>query len=437
MKRNILFAHVLLGASILGSSITFAGSDLAADSHPPAQDLYKIEKIGPRVQSNSVKDPVDKIIASPPPAAVIANAKAMYHKIMKVSSVVESKNINYKRYIPMVGDLKADYDIFSSEQRDYPELVSLLGVPVKHFIWAADYWTKSIEGDPNTWSADDNSKYKLRNVDGRDKSFKSAKDSIAKLDDIFYKLISESNPADEFSGKKFWFKKSHSFSDGYHKGKCTDEGRLKSYFLDNDKFTPKGKQTFVVDKYFPGTSTFDSKIEVIFEGNQVVCAELYKIIDGITTEHPERNEKIVSEKLKTAGLSVGKYLWLKHPNKHMAGLTKVMIEKIDIAFDDIIEFTIGSEDYDSYTDALTINELLDRMYLKLPGKFKKLSKKVANAIENQQVVLGMTSDQAIASWGEPSSVNRTAGSWGMHEQWVYGDKTYLYFKNGKLTSWQD
>lgn len=261
------------------------------------------------------------------------------------------------------------------------------------------------------------------------------------MDARFFKFasrdISETNPSDDYSGKKFWVKKSYSFSDEYHKGKCTEEGRLKSYYFDNDKFTPKTKQTFVVNEYFPGKSTFDSKIEVTFEGNQIVCAEIYKIRDYITTEPPERNEKIVSEKLKAAGLSVDKHLWLKYPNKHMPGLTKVMIEKIDIAFDDIIEFTIGSEDYDSYTDELTINELLDRMYLKLPGKFKKLSKKVANAIEKQQVILGMTTDQAIASWGEPSSVNRTAGSWGIHEQWVYGDNTYLYFKNGKLTSWQD
>jgi hypothetical protein len=48
----------------------------------------------------------------------------------------------------------------------------------------------------------------------------------------------------------------------------------------------------------------------------------------------------------------------------------------------------------------------------------------------------MTSAMALASWGEPNKVNRTVGKWGVNEQWVYDD-TYLYFENGKLTSWQD
>jgi hypothetical protein len=48
----------------------------------------------------------------------------------------------------------------------------------------------------------------------------------------------------------------------------------------------------------------------------------------------------------------------------------------------------------------------------------------------------MTDDMARKSWGAPSDINRTVGSWGVHEQWIYGD-TYLYFENGILKSWQD
>jgi len=39
-------------------------------------------------------------------------------------------------------------------------------------------------------------------------------------------------------------------------------------------------------------------------------------------------------------------------------------------------------------------------------------------------------------WGEPERVNRTTGQYGVHEQWVYGDGNYLYFKDGILTSMQ-
>jgi hypothetical protein len=55
-----------------------------------------------------------------------------------------------------------------------------------------------------------------------------------------------------------------------------------------------------------------------------------------------------------------------------------------------------------------------------------------------KIVLGMPKEQARFSWGEPDDINRTVGSWGVHEQWVYSDTgTYLYFENGILTSWQD
>jgi hypothetical protein len=67
---------------------------------------------------------------------------------------------------------------------------------------------------------------------------------------------------------------------------------------------------------------------------------------------------------------------------------------------------------------------------------KKYGAVIGLKIFNQRIWLGMTSAMALASWGEPNKVNRTVGKWGVNEQWVYDD-TYLYFENGKLTSWQD
>ncbi|WP_294344791.1 hypothetical protein [Prosthecochloris sp.] len=63
------------------------------------------------------------------------------------------------------------------------------------------------------------------------------------------------------------------------------------------------------------------------------------------------------------------------------------------------------------------------------------SQKVRQAIERQEVIMGMTEKEAVLSWGEPEKVNESVGSWGVREQWVYG-YSYLYFKNGNLTSWQ-
>lgn len=69
---------------------------------------------------------------------------------------------------------------------------------------------------------------------------------------------------------------------------------------------------------------------------------------------------------------------------------------------------------------------------------KQIEKKIY--ILTKKVCVGMTKSQVLASWGAPSQINRTVGSWGNHEQWVYrrGSYTnqYLYFENGKLTSYQ-
>ncbi|MEG9326555.1 hypothetical protein V6B16_01280 [Salinimicrobium catena] len=50
---------------------------------------------------------------------------------------------------------------------------------------------------------------------------------------------------------------------------------------------------------------------------------------------------------------------------------------------------------------------------------------------------GMNKEMAIFAVGEPDDINKSVGSWGTHEQWVYGNGFYLYFENGKLTSFQN
>lgn len=67
------------------------------------------------------------------------------------------------------------------------------------------------------------------------------------------------------------------------------------------------------------------------------------------------------------------------------------------------------------------------------------------ATKGGTVSRGMTMNQVVAEWGNPYRINRSVGSWGVNEQWVYVSRRYsgnhprfyLYFKNGELTSWQD
>jgi hypothetical protein len=43
---------------------------------------------------------------------------------------------------------------------------------------------------------------------------------------------------------------------------------------------------------------------------------------------------------------------------------------------------------------------------------------------------------AELSIGKPEDINKSEGSYGTNEQWVYKNR-YVYFENGKLTSWQN
>ena len=59
-------------------------------------------------------------------------------------------------------------------------------------------------------------------------------------------------------------------------------------------------------------------------------------------------------------------------------------------------------------------------------------------IENGIAKRGMPDRRVESLIGPPDDINRSSGSWGVHEQWVYRQKNlYLYFENGMLESWQN
>jgi hypothetical protein len=80
-----------------------------------------------------------------------------------------------------------------------------------------------------------------------------------------------------------------------------------------------------------------------------------------------------------------------------------------------------------------------------------LSETTADNILGKTISLGMTSEEVRYAWTywkssegyDPVEINRSVGSWGVHEQWVLGNYTrnsevkYLYFENGVLTSWSN
>lgn len=90
--------------------------------------------------------------------------------------------------------------------------------------------------------------------------------------------------------------------------------------------------------------------------------------------------------------------------------------------------TIGSPPYIRWASSPQIQPNV-RLSERIIAEAKRNAKKSG-------VLLGMSPEQVIgSSWGKPRSINRTTGSYGTHEQWVYGG-AYLYFQNGGLKSIQ-
>ncbi len=84
-----------------------------------------------------------------------------------------------------------------------------------------------------------------------------------------------------------------------------------------------------------------------------------------------------------------------------------------------------------------------------------LTSEIREAILNGEVLLGMDVRQVLASRGRPLDINRSTGSYGVHEQWVYVGVeinarmqasrkemlldhryAYIYFENEIVVSWQ-
>lgn len=60
-----------------------------------------------------------------------------------------------------------------------------------------------------------------------------------------------------------------------------------------------------------------------------------------------------------------------------------------------------------------------------------------DAIVGNKVIIGMNRIECLLSWGKPNDINTSKMDSGVHEQWVYKNRQYLYFENGILTSMQD
>jgi len=68
----------------------------------------------------------------------------------------------------------------------------------------------------------------------------------------------------------------------------------------------------------------------------------------------------------------------------------------------------------------------------------RYGEEIGEKLINGYYWLGITDKMARISLGLPDDINKSVGSWGVHEQWIYKKyDLYLYFENGVLTSYQN
>jgi outer membrane protein assembly factor BamE (lipoprotein component of BamABCDE complex) len=74
----------------------------------------------------------------------------------------------------------------------------------------------------------------------------------------------------------------------------------------------------------------------------------------------------------------------------------------------------------------------------------EMSREIQNAILAGEICMGMTEDQVVAAMGMPNHVNRSTYEFGTRVQFAYdaigsnfnfNKYSYVYFENGKVTSW--
>jgi hypothetical protein len=139
--------------------------------------------------------------------------------------------------------------------------------------------------------------------------------------------------------------------------------------------------------------------ELVSNGKSMV--DLENLTEAILIEISDRSETSYGETMLVLKVKINsKYYWIHEVNKSFRE--------------------------DSY---LTVN----------PFKKYKFNSTTWKDIKQRKVRIGMSEDAALLAWGYPDDINEYGNAYGTTAQWVYGEtyRSYLYFDDGILTSWQN
>ncbi len=104
-------------------------------------------------------------------------------------------------------------------------------------------------------------------------------------------------------------------------------------------------------------------------------------------------------------------------------------------------YAAGTEDSECTGRFCDTETESDAEYRRPAGKEEKLSH-VRRAIETRDVILGMSRQEVLQSWGEPVQREVAGNGSGGHERWTYGSRysfdgsRTVIFEEGRVAGWR-
>ena len=122
-------------------------------------------------------------------------------------------------------------------------------------------------------------------------------------------------------------------------------------------------------------------------------------------------------------------IWVKR-NDDLRTFIKVIEEKENYQKIKEKEKRVQEAKIESQRKKIASKELDEKM-------LKKYGQKTFGQMKQGYYWVGMNREMLEYSLGEPDDINKSVGSWGTNEQWVYGNGLYIYLENDKVTSYQN
>lgn len=222
---------------------------------------------------------------------------------------------------------------------------------------------------------------------------------------------------DDFAGAKFWL---------YLRDKETQE--VSKIYFQRWVAAMSHYENFVVQGYFDKCNSHivGNRFVCLPDGKQPNSKNEYSVFDVKSLDDNKSFYNIPKDSIFDVELT-----FLEQPREP----SKLVCILHNSATGDLyVEYKRFHETFKSLTEAAEINRQSAEYRRELTRKYGKYN---ADLILARKVKIGFTKEMCEIAWGKPEKINTTITNSVTSEQWVYGLGTYLYFRNGKLTSIQD